>query len=63
MSMQPETVEKKAPAANGDTVISIQHLSKSFGENHVLRDFSFDLKAGRKCGSARKIRFRKIGAN
>ncbi len=46
MSTQPETVEKKAPAANGDTVISIQHLSKSFGENHVLRDFSFDLKQG-----------------
>jgi phospholipid/cholesterol/gamma-HCH transport system ATP-binding protein len=46
MSMQPETVEKKVPAVNGDTVISIQHLSKSFGENHVLRDFSFDLKQG-----------------
>ncbi len=46
MSTQTATVEKNASAANGDTVISIQHLSKSFGENHVLRDFSFDLKQG-----------------
>lgn len=28
------------------TVIHIDHLNKSFGTNHVLRDFSFDLKSG-----------------
>jgi phospholipid/cholesterol/gamma-HCH transport system ATP-binding protein len=27
-------------------VIHIDHLNKSFGTNHVLRDFSFDLQAG-----------------
>lgn len=46
MSTQTQAVEIKEPAANGNTVISIQHLSKSFGENHVLRDFSFDLRQG-----------------
>lgn len=46
MNTQTATVEKTEPAANGNTVISIQHLSKSFGENHVLRDFSFDLRQG-----------------
>lgn len=29
-----------------DTVISIKNISKSFGDNHVLNDFSFDLKKG-----------------
>lgn len=29
-----------------DTVIHIDHLNKSFGTNHVLRDFSFDLQRG-----------------
>jgi len=27
-------------------VISIQHLNKSFGTNHVLRDFTFELQQG-----------------
>lgn len=29
-----------------DAVIHIDHLNKSFGTNHVLRDFSFDLQRG-----------------
>src|SRR5574343_1326033 len=29
-----------------ESVISIRHLSKSFGNNHVLKDFSFDLFKG-----------------
>lgn len=29
-----------------DTVIHIDHLNKSFGTNHVLRDFTFDLQRG-----------------
>lgn len=29
-----------------ESVISIRHLSKSFGNNHVLKDFSFDLYKG-----------------
>lgn len=29
-----------------ETVLSIRHLSKSFGANHVLRDFSLDLHKG-----------------
>lgn len=29
-----------------ESVISIRHLSKSFGNNHVLNDFSFDLFKG-----------------
>ena len=29
-----------------ETVIHIDHLNKSFGTNHVLRDFSFDLQRG-----------------
>lgn len=46
MSTLSQTVEMENATANGNAVVSIQHLSKSFGENHVLRDFSFDLKQG-----------------
>ncbi|MCG3167021.1 MAG: putative ribonucleotide transport ATP-binding protein mkl [Bacteroidia bacterium] len=46
MSTQPQTIERNKTAADAETVISIQHLFKSFGENHVLRDFSFDLRKG-----------------
>jgi phospholipid/cholesterol/gamma-HCH transport system ATP-binding protein len=46
MSTQTETVELKQTHVNGNTVISIQNLYKSFGENHVLSDFNFDLKQG-----------------
>lgn len=31
---------------NSEAVIHIDHLNKSFGTNHVLRDFSFDLRRG-----------------
>jgi len=31
---------------NTQPVISIRHLSKSFGDNHVLNDFNFDLFPG-----------------
>jgi phospholipid/cholesterol/gamma-HCH transport system ATP-binding protein len=31
---------------NAETVIHIDHLNKSFGTNHVLRDFTFDLQRG-----------------
>ena len=46
MNAQTEIVEKTDAAANGNTVVSIRNLYKSFGDNHVLRDFSFDLKQG-----------------
>lgn len=46
MSTLSQTVEMENATANGNAVVSIQHLSKSFGENHVLRNFSFDLKQG-----------------
>lgn len=31
---------------SSETVIHIDHLNKSFGTNHVLRDFNFDLHRG-----------------
>lgn len=31
---------------NNETVIEINHLNKSFGDNHVLRDFNFKLRKG-----------------
>lgn len=27
-------------------VLKVEHLKKSFGDNHVLKDISFDLKEG-----------------
>ena len=44
-----------------DTVIHIENLNKSFGPNHVLRDFSFDLQRGQnvvvlgKSGSGKSV--------
>lgn len=38
--MKPETTY------NPESVIHIRNLKKSFGENHVLRDFNVDLKDG-----------------
>lgn len=46
MNTQTDTVETQKPVANANTVISISNLYKSFGDNHVLRDFNFDLSQG-----------------
>ncbi len=40
---ETQHISKEAAIEN---VISIRHLFKSFGNNHVLNDFTFDLKKG-----------------
>jgi phospholipid/cholesterol/gamma-HCH transport system ATP-binding protein len=32
--------------SNGQAAVAFEHVSKSFGTNHVLRDVSFDVQAG-----------------
>ncbi|RYU76039.1 ABC transporter ATP-binding protein [Hymenobacter persicinus] len=39
--IRPAPVEHAAEAA--ETVLTVAHVSKSFGDNHVLRDFSLEL--------------------
>lgn len=39
-----ETIQ--TPVMNDGPVIQLKNIDKSFGENHVLRDFSFDLNKG-----------------
>ena len=36
--------------ADSDIMVSIQHLSKSFGETEVLRDVNVDVKRGEVVG-------------
>src|SRR3989344_7318492 len=39
--------ENSNTSSNSDSLqISIRNLYKSFGDNHVLKDFSFDLQKG-----------------
>jgi phospholipid/cholesterol/gamma-HCH transport system ATP-binding protein len=40
------TISKKAKQTNEELVMSVRHLYKSFGNNHVLVDFSLDLYKG-----------------
>ena len=37
---------KGATVADSDIMVSIQHLSKSFGDTEVLRDVNVDVKRG-----------------
>lgn len=38
----------KPKISSGNDVLRIEHLSKSFGENHLFSDISFDVKKGEK---------------
>ncbi|MDO7852452.1 ABC transporter ATP-binding protein [Hymenobacter convexus] len=49
--MQPDSIIQEmprvaAPPGASETVLVVDHVSKSFGENHVLRDFSLALHRG-----------------
>ncbi|MGZ5134687.1 MAG: ABC transporter ATP-binding protein [Flavitalea sp.] len=45
--MTPEkTLIKPSAQLTASTVMNIQHLSKSFGDNHVLQDFNLTLRKG-----------------
>ncbi|WP_223827434.1 ABC transporter ATP-binding protein [Hymenobacter armeniacus] len=49
--MQPESITQEMPrpaaaAAAAETVLTVDKVSKSFGDNHVLRDFSLALHRG-----------------
>lgn len=46
MNQELYIAHKKPAAIKDDAVISIRNLYKSFGDNHVLSDFNFDLKQG-----------------
>ena len=46
-ALQPAPAPAAAPAAPaGEAVLTVAHISKSFGANHVLRDFSLVLHRG-----------------
>ncbi|WP_303312526.1 ABC transporter ATP-binding protein [Hymenobacter sp. BT730] len=47
-SVSPQVQEAPAqqPAASAEVVLEVEHLVKSFGENHVLQDFSLQLHRG-----------------
>ncbi len=42
----PRPTASLAPASPAEVVLTLEHLSKSFGDNHVLQDFSLDLHRG-----------------
>ncbi|SFP94724.1 ABC transporter ATP-binding protein [Hymenobacter arizonensis] len=48
--MPPETnlqpTAPPAPTGPAEVVLTLEHLTKSFGDNHVLQDFSLDLHRG-----------------
>ncbi|SDY59940.1 ABC transporter ATP-binding protein [Hymenobacter psychrophilus] len=47
--MSPGTLPQPAAAPaprNAEVVLTLEHISKSFGDNHVLRDFSLELHRG-----------------
>jgi phospholipid/cholesterol/gamma-HCH transport system ATP-binding protein len=46
MIAETNTAFKEKRATVDEPVIQIKNLSKSFGSNHVLRDFNFDLNKG-----------------
>jgi phospholipid/cholesterol/gamma-HCH transport system ATP-binding protein len=46
MLAEQEILSEKRFVKNLDSVIHIEKLNKSFGDNHVLRDFNFDLSSG-----------------
>ncbi|UOQ96494.1 ATP-binding cassette domain-containing protein [Hymenobacter sp. 5317J-9] len=49
--MQPDSIVQEMPAAAvpssaAEAVLTVAHLNKSFGDNHVLHDFSLALRRG-----------------
>ena len=46
MISEPVILNKKTDSAGEERVMSIRHLYKSFGANHVLIDFNLDLGKG-----------------
>lgn len=46
MFAEIDTKKQKNIPDTGSSVIQIKNVCKSFGENHVLRNFSFDLRKG-----------------
>ena len=44
--IEAETKIKRAGLSLEDSVIQVRGLNKSFGENHVLRNFNLDLRRG-----------------
>jgi phospholipid/cholesterol/gamma-HCH transport system ATP-binding protein len=50
MSAAPQNIEiEKAPVPgpnNSEIVVEMEHLSKSFGQNHVLKDINLKIKKG-----------------
>jgi ABC-type transporter Mla maintaining outer membrane lipid asymmetry ATPase subunit MlaF len=53
--------ENEERQTQDDVILSISHLYKSFGDNHVLIDFNLELKNGESIVVLGKIRIRKIG--
>ncbi|GAB2955243.1 ABC transporter ATP-binding protein [Hymenobacter coalescens] len=55
------TAAPAAPAAPAEPVVTVAHVDKSFGDNHVLRDFSLTLHRGQnvvvlgKSGSGKSV--------
>ncbi|ALD20652.1 ABC transporter ATP-binding protein [Hymenobacter sp. DG25A] len=45
-SPQVQEAPTPTPAAGAEVVLEVEHLFKSFGDNHVLRDFSLTLHRG-----------------
>ena len=45
-SPQLQEAPSPKPTAQAEVVLEVAHLFKSFGENHVLRDFSLTLHRG-----------------
>ena len=46
MEALTEPVPLLSPTGSAEVVLTLEHLSKSFGDNHVLQDFSLDLHRG-----------------
>lgn len=46
MDNTAESTKKRVNRSTGEAVVSIRNLYKSFGDNHVLKNFNFDLLKG-----------------
>ncbi|MBU6123282.1 ABC transporter ATP-binding protein [Hymenobacter siberiensis] len=46
MKSLTESALTPAPAGPAEVVLTLEHITKSFGDNHVLQDFSLDLHRG-----------------
>lgn len=47
---QADIAEKNSGTFQADTVLKVEHVYKSFGDNHVLKDFNLVLKKGENVG-------------